>query len=66
MANIKKARVYAEQLAENSGLADECDIDIFCNGFVEGFKIALQHIISVANRGHITSVLQYCKIDDYE
>ena len=64
MANINKARVYAEQLAEQSGLVNECDVDIFCNGFVKGFKIALEHVNSVATKGHILSVIQYCKIDE--
>ena len=63
MADINKLKTYSEQLAERSGLVNECDIDIFCNGFVEGFKVALESVNSVATRGNITSVIQYCKID---
>ena len=64
MANIKKARVYAEELAEKSGLVAECDRAIFSNGFVEGMRVALNNVNAVAMRGNIRGVIKYCEIEE--
>ena len=64
MANLKKARVYADELAEKSGLVCECDRAIFANGFVEGMKAALNNVNAVAMRGNIREVIKYCEIEE--
>lgn len=64
MANLKKARVYADELAEKSGLVSECDRAIFANGFVEGMRAALNNVNAVAMRGNIREVIKYCEIEE--
>lgn len=64
MANLKKARVYADELAEKSGLVSECDRAIFANGFVEGMKVALNNVNAVAMRGNIREVIKYCEVEE--
>lgn len=64
MANLKKARVYADEMAEKSGLINECDRDIFANGFVEGMKAALNNVNAVAMRGNIREVIKYCEVEE--
>lgn len=64
MANLKKARAYADEMAEKSGLESETDRAIFANGFVEGMKVSLNNVNAVAMRGNIREVIKYCEVEE--